>query len=172
MAEFFCGEVSRLAGFEKPWMLNYLERSEIFVRETATDRRHGKVRKYTFRDIVVLRAIKKMLDVGLRPVRVKEVLQNLATEEGLPNTREAAQLFAKNTNSMFFISKDAVLFAKSDDEILDLTSGRQLSFSFMVSVRSIIEEVATVTESYEVKRTNNWKIDAPILESLCQAAGL
>lgn len=161
-----------MAGFEKPWMLIHLERSEVFVRENHEDKRHGRVRKYTFRDIIVLRAIKKMLDIGLRPIRVKEVLNELAREEDLPSTREAAELFAKTSNAVFFISKDSVLFAKSDREIVDLSKGRQLAFSFMISVRSLIQEVGETVRIYQEKRTANWKVDAPVLEQLCQQAGI
>jgi DNA-binding transcriptional MerR regulator len=171
MGDFYAVEASRLAGFEKPWMLIHLERSGIFVRESFSDRRHGRVRKYNFKDLIVIRGIKKMLDIGLRPARVKDVLLELAKEESLPTTREAAEVFARRSCA-FFISSDSVLFAKSDKEVVNLSKGGQLSFAFMISVSSIAKELETVVALYEPKRKRNWKVDQPVLEELCRAAGL
>lgn len=80
---FTAGEASRLAGFEKPWMLGHLEREEIFIREHATDRRHGRAKKYTFGDVVILRAINRMLVLGARPARIKQVIASLGELDGL-----------------------------------------------------------------------------------------
>jgi hypothetical protein len=113
-----------------------------------------------------------MLDVGLRPIRVKALLKELGAEEGLPNTREAAEAFSRKTNSMFFISKNEILFARSEEEIVNLTKGRQLSFSFMISVRMIIGEIAPIIQKYEDKRIHNWKSDERVLEELCVRGGL
>src|SRR4051812_16733901 len=88
---FTAGEASRLAGFEKPWMLGHLEREGIFVREHATDRRPGRAKKYTFADIVVLRAINRMLVLGARPARIKKVVASLGSLEGLNGSQRAAQ---------------------------------------------------------------------------------
>tara|TARA_R110002033_G_scaffold37313_1_gene76175 strand:- start:1701 stop:2219 length:519 start_codon:yes stop_codon:yes gene_type:complete len=168
---YYAAEISRIAGFDKPYMLGYLERTKIFMRENWEDRRHGKVKKYTFRDLIVLRAIKKMLDIGIRPLRVKEVLQNLCKEEGLPNNRAAAELFAQSANSLFLISKDSVVFVNSDQEMIDLTKNRQLAFSFMVGLSDLINELAPVVEMYEPVRTGNWTHDEKVLDEICSSRG-
>ncbi|QTD54735.1 hypothetical protein [Parasphingorhabdus cellanae] len=172
MDKYYAAEISRIAGFSKPHMLGYLERTEIFIRENWEDRRHGKVKKYTFRDLIVLRAIKKMLDIGIRPLRVKEVLQNLCKEEELPNNRAAAELFAKTGNSLFLISEESVIFVNNDQQMIDLTKSRQLAFSFMVGVSDLILELAPVVEMYEPQRTGNWTHDEKILEEVCNTIGM
>lgn len=90
-ANYTAGEASRLAGFEKPWMLGHLEREGIFVREHFTDRRHGRAKKYTFADIVVLRAINRMLVLGARPARIKQVIAGIGKLDGLNGSQRSAQ---------------------------------------------------------------------------------
>src|SRR5262245_18075907 len=74
MKNFTAREVSRLAGFEKPWMLNHLEREEIFIRDRPGSAHHGLHRGYTFRHVIVLRAINRLLWLGARPKRIKDAI--------------------------------------------------------------------------------------------------
>jgi hypothetical protein len=60
---FSAREASKLAGFDTAMMLNYLERSGTFERELSGPKHHGKKRQYTYRDLVVLRAINRLLSL-------------------------------------------------------------------------------------------------------------
>src|SRR4051812_14988953 len=101
---FTAGETSRLAGFAKPWMLGYLEREGIFVREHSEDSRHGRARKYTYADVVVLRAINRLLEIGARPARIKSIISRLGQKEGLNGTREQVEMLSRTLGTRLFIT--------------------------------------------------------------------
>jgi DNA-binding transcriptional MerR regulator len=131
-------EVSRLAGFAKPWMLNHLEREEIFVPEVSRARHHGKQRNYTFRDLVVLRAINRMLELGVRPKRIKTAIETFG--KACPDvigdvTMEGTQLKFANESGHFIVTPTEVLYCQGE-EIVSLLKGGQLAFSFMVDTTS------------------------------------
>jgi DNA-binding transcriptional MerR regulator len=127
-------EVSRLAGFKKPWMLNHLEREEIFVPEIGRARHHGRHRNYTFRDLVILRAINRMLELGARPKRVKVAIETF--RRACPDvigdvSMEGIQLKFANESGHFVITQNEVLYCRGED-IISLLQRGQLAFSFMV----------------------------------------
>ena len=136
MDGFSAAEASRLAGFEKPWMMNHLEREGTFVPERKRDRHHGKHRCYTFRDIVVLRAINRLLKLGARPKRIRDSIETF--ERVFPSNEDRDELLVFARSSCFFaVTEKQVLFCKDDGELLDLAKGGQLAFSFMLDSRQI-----------------------------------
>jgi DNA-binding transcriptional MerR regulator len=132
---FSAREVSRLAGFEKPWMLNHLEREEIFVPETEREKHHGRRRSYTFRDLVVLRAINRLLKLGARPKRISEALSQFA--KVCPDIIGDASMngilvkFAEKSGH-FVVTPNHVTYCRSRDELIELIDGGQMAFSFMI----------------------------------------
>lgn len=131
-------EVSRLAGFKKPWMLNHLEREEIFVPEVLRSRHHGTHRQYTFRDLVVLRAINRLLELGARPKRIKQAMENFA--KACPDiigdvSMEGTQVKFAAASGHFVVTRDQVLY-QDRDQIIDLLNSGQLAFTFMVDSQS------------------------------------
>lgn len=132
---FSAREVSRLAGFAKPWMLNHLEREDIFLAETPRSKHHGKYRTYTFRDLVVLRAINRLLALGARPKRIKAAIETFASvcPEILGDTTMAGiQVKFASEAGHFIVTRDNVLYCRSPEELIDLLQGGQLAFSFMM----------------------------------------
>ena len=129
--KFTAREVSRLAGFDKPWMLNHLEREEIFVPERTRRGQHGKHRAYTFRDVVVLRAINRLLKLGARPRRIRESIRTFLTVCPASEGEDALLRFAKSA-SFFVVTETEVLFCRKPGELVDLAKRGQLAFSFMV----------------------------------------
>lgn len=170
--EFTAGEASRLASFTKPWMLAHLEREQIFIREHGGDRRHGKVRKYTFTDVVILRAINRLLALGARPARIKSVLLNLATLPEFSGSQHSVLARLSKAEASIVIADDGVFFVRSNQEIIDLLKGGQLAFGFMVDVRMEIRPVCEVVKVYTKERMKHWKVDQGRLERLCQEAGI
>jgi DNA-binding transcriptional MerR regulator len=132
---FYAREVSRLAGFEKTWMLNHLEREGIFVPETPRDKRHGVRRSYTFRDLVVLRAINRLLKLGARPKRISDAIGKFV--EVCPETIGDVGMsgvlvkFAQEAGH-FLVTPDTVFYRRSQEELIDLLRNGQLAFSFMI----------------------------------------
>src|SRR5438132_13927180 len=64
---------ARIVGFKTVAMLDYLERSGVFVR--SDPKRRGKRRSYCFRDLVILKVIKSLLDQGVAVQTLKKALE-------------------------------------------------------------------------------------------------
>jgi DNA-binding transcriptional MerR regulator len=170
--EYTAGEISRLAGFEKPWMLGHLEREGTFVREHQTDRRHGRARKYTFSDLLILRAINRMLEMGARPARIRDVIHKLSKLSGFSGTREAAESLVTQLGVKLFIGKNDVYLMSSENELIDLNKKGQLAFGFMIDMHLVAKELTQVTKLYGAQKINLYKTDKDLLEKLCKQAGI
>jgi hypothetical protein len=170
--EFTSAEASRLAGFKKPYMLNHLEREQIFLRENVEDRRHGRVRKYTFGDVIVLRSINRMLELGARPARIKLVINELTKLKGFTDTREAAEFASRSLGTSLFISSTDAFLIDSDAKVLELLKGGQMAFGFFLKVNDISQEVIDIMDVYRKKKRDNLKVDMLLLEKLCADKGI
>ncbi|WP_336961984.1 MerR family transcriptional regulator [Sphingobium aquiterrae] len=170
-AEFTAAEVSRLAGFEKPWMLGHLEREGIFIRENFQDRRHGRARKYTFLDLLILRSINRMLEIGMRPARIKTVIRKIAEIEGLSEDRNAARALVTTLGVRLFVGKEEA-YIIDNRNIESLTASGQLAFGFMIDLKAASSAVISVVDAYEMKKRGNLKVDLPILQKMCAEAGI
>jgi DNA-binding transcriptional MerR regulator len=140
-------EVSRLAGFKTTVMLNYLERAGIFEPEVERNPHHGKKRNYSFRDLIVLRAINQLLNMGARPKRISRAIQTFYKIEQLPNSVDSLMEFSRKS-SMFVVNKDRILYCESPDAIVDLTNGGQLEMAFVLNVPSALSGVACAVSDY------------------------
>lgn len=169
---YSAGEVSRLAGFAKPWMLGHLEREKIFVREHDDGRHHGRKRAYTFADLLILRAINRMLDIGMRPVRIRDVIEQIRQIKALTSQREAAEVIVKTVGIRLFVTKTTAHLVMNEDEIVSLTQEGQLAFAFMVDLKGILADVIDIAKAYEKRRRRNWKVDEALLDEMCGLAGI
>ena len=140
MDGFTAKEISRLAGFEKPWMLNHLEREGTFVPENCGPKHNGKHRKYTFRDLVVLRAINRLLELGSRPRRIKNSIETFAELSEISNDADKLSAFA-NASGHFVVTSSKVSYCADNGQLLDLATNGQLTFSFMVNTKNEIAPV-------------------------------
>jgi DNA-binding transcriptional MerR regulator len=130
-------------------MLNYLERSGTFIGENAGPAHHGKKRKYTYRDLVILRAINRLLELGARPKRIQEALTTFQKIKNLPSNSDELLAFA-NASSFFVVTASKVFFCSTPDEIVDLSASGQLAFSFIVSSRDCFAAVAATVIDYDI----------------------
>jgi DNA-binding transcriptional MerR regulator len=169
---FTAGEVSRLAGFAKPWMLTHLEREQIFCREHASDKRHGRARKYTFSDVVILRSINRLLEIGARPARIKKILSQLGEVEGLRGSRKQVEALSMRLGTRLFVTDSDAHILDGDQKVIDLLSSGQFAFGFMVEFKDCVRPVTEVIKVYEKQRSKLWKYDQPLLEQLCSEAGI
>jgi DNA-binding transcriptional MerR regulator len=110
-------------------MVNYLCRHGM-VRPTNGRRRgRGVQRKFSFGDIVVLKAMAKLLDAGVSVSRLKRALVSLRqshskiTPEGAPGSYLVTD------------GKDVLLRHKSG--VLELLSSGQFSFAFVVELEAV-----------------------------------
>lgn len=113
-------------------MVNYLCRHRIVVPAIGRKRGRGVQRKFSFGDIVVMKAIAKLLEGGVSVYRLKRALTSLRgqhsniTSEGLP-----AAYLVTNGRDIFFRHKSGVL---------ELLATGQFSFAFVVEIESVRRE--------------------------------
>lgn len=113
-------------------MVNYLCRSRIVVPAIGRKRGRGVQRKFSFGDLVVMRAIAKLLKGGVSVYRLKRALTRLRsqhpeiTSQGLP-----AAYLVTNGQDIFFRHKSG---------ILELLTTGQFSFVFVVEIESVRRE--------------------------------
>ncbi|MES2002670.1 MAG: MerR family transcriptional regulator [Pseudomonadota bacterium] len=138
-------EAMHIAGLRSVAMLDYLERSGVFVR---TQRRHGGRgirRRYDFRDLLVLRVIATLLRNGASVASVKEALIQFQSERWQADPASLGH--GKEIIRYLVVSGRSIYFATSKDNLYDLTNQCQLAFSFLIDLDALHSEVcAKVTQ--------------------------
>lgn len=120
-----------VCGFGSVAMLDYLERSEVFTRRKAQKRR-GKSRRYTFRDLLVLKVIKTLLDSGVSVASLKKSLREFQYWKW---KAEPTVLEDENGGLRYLIASGKnVYFAKSANILVELSNSGQLAFSFVLDL--------------------------------------
>lgn len=152
-------------------MLNHLEREQIFVPEKSKLGTHGKHRSYTFRDVVILRAINRLLKLGARPKRIKDSISTFVSVFDIGEESDGLLKFA-NSSCLFVVTGDRVIYCASPNELVDLAKGGQLAFSFMVdSAHEIAPAVRAGLYYLEQVRSGAVRGD-DLLEKTAQRFGL
>lgn len=125
--------VAELSGHSKQ-MLDYLCRMEIVVPAKAGRRGRGRMRKFHFADIVLLRTIKLLLDQG---VSVKKIKKSLIT------IREKFSDFTPGQLPSGFIYTDGkeVYLQTAKDTLAEISKSGQLSFFFIIDMQTLKKDV-------------------------------
>lgn len=132
--------VIRICGFGSVAMLDYLERSEVFRPQKKRTKNRGKKREYNFRDVLVLKTISTLLQNGATVSNLKNALSSLQT---LPWKAEPAVLEdSQGALRHLVVSGGKIYFSRNNEELVDLTSGGQLSFFFILDIDKIHSDVA------------------------------
>lgn len=124
-------------------MVNYLCRHRIVVAAIGRRRGRGIQRKFSFGDIVVMKAIAKLLEGGVSVSRLKKGLASLRgqhsdiTSQGLP-----AAYLVTNGRDIFFRHKSGVL---------ELLATGQFSFAFVVEIESVRTEAIAFAKTCRQK---------------------
>lgn len=131
-------------------MVNYLCRHRIVVPAMGRKRGRGVQRRFSFGDIVVMKAIAKLLAGGVSVYRLRKALTSLRgqhpdiTSTGLP-----AAYLVTNGRDIFFRHKSGVL---------ELLATGQFGFAFVVEIESVRKEaIAFAKTRYQEM------MDAPVL---------
>lgn len=170
LTTFYAREVARLAGFETVIMLNYLERSGTFVREHADQPHHGKKRLYTYRDLVVLRAINRLLVMGARPKRIQEAIETFVRIAELPEDADSLAEFARRS-ALFVVTRDSVIYCEPEG-LVELGRSGQLAFSFLIDSAKSLEGVAAAVVRYTAAVKQYDRRDKSVLERVLKEVGV
>jgi DNA-binding transcriptional MerR regulator len=113
-------------------MVNYLCRAKIVKPSNGRQRGRGVQRLFSFGDIVVLRAVAKLLDGGVTVYRLRKGLNALRavhpeiTEAGMP--------------AAFLVTDGKEVFLKHRSGVLELLSNGQFGFAFVVEMETLRKE--------------------------------
>jgi DNA-binding transcriptional MerR regulator len=116
-------------------MLDYLQRSGVFIPADRKGKRRGKGRRYDFREMMVLKTISVLLKNGASVAALKKSLVDFqkakweADRASLQFEGEAVRYFVASANSVFF--------AQSQDKLFDLTRDGQMAFNFVIDLDKI-----------------------------------
>jgi len=128
-------------------MVNYLCRHAIVVPTNGGKRGRGIKRNFSFGDIVVLKAIAKLLAGGVSVYRLRRALRSLKslhpeiTQKGFP----ASYLVTDG--------KDVLLRHKTG--VLELLSSGQFSFAFVVEMESVRREATEFAKRMKFETVNS-----------------
>jgi DNA-binding transcriptional MerR regulator len=130
-----------IAGLRSVAMLDYLERSGVFVRSQRRHGGRGVRRRYDFRDLLVLRVIATLLRGGASVAAIKEALLQFQSEKWQADP--ASLGYGERVIRYLLVSGDQIFFATSGDNIYDLTSQGQMAFNFLIDLDALHSEVCS-----------------------------
>lgn len=144
---FSVHEVAHLTGFSK-YMLDYLERDEIFVASVPREASQGRRREYTYADVVLLRGLHTICKGRGRVRFLREGLQRFREEFGplSPGSRVDKKLFVLGDR----------LHVMTEEEGGRALQDGQLTLTLVVDLPKLSGEIASqilpgpVPESFEL----------------------
>ena len=140
-------EASQLSGLPRT-MLDYLVRSDLLVPSLSIGGpKRGRPRKYSFGDLVILRAISHLVEMGVSISRLKSALKQLfkTHEEITPGKIPGRYLVTDGTN---------VYFRKDNHSIESLNQGGQLTFSFILEVQTFRDQIIEVVQKPSFRKAS------------------
>jgi MerR HTH family regulatory protein len=154
---FSAEEARILCGFQTVAMIDYLQRSGVFSPRLKREKRKGKGRRFEFRDLLVLKAIKRLLDSGASVANLKK---SLIEFQNMKWFSDPAILEDKVGVIKYLVVSGESVFLRSDPDILvELSRSGQLTFSFIIDLENLHTELRRdmglpVVEQPELQFTN------------------
>ena len=124
--------VKEICSFGSVAMIDYLERSGVFIPQIRRKKRKGVPREYTFRDVLILKAIATLLENGASVAAIKGALEKLQAYKWKADS--AVLEHAPGSIRHLIFSAGNFYFPKSRDELIDLTFDGQLTFAFVLDL--------------------------------------
>ncbi len=132
-------KAARVCGYDSVYMLDYLQRSGVFVPSDRKGQKRGKGRRYDFRELVVLKTISELLRNGASVAALKKSL--LAFQKAKWDADKTSLQHEGEAVRYFVVSAGQIYFAQSKDTLFDLSKDGQMAFSFVVDLDRIHTEV-------------------------------
>lgn len=115
-------------------MVSYLDRSDVLVPTWPKERGHGRKRRYTFGDVVMLRILASLLKSGISVARLKNAL--IAFRKHHP------EITPKSLPSRYLVSDGIRVYLRNKKEVFEtLDDEGQMTFAFVVELYRIRREV-------------------------------
>jgi DNA-binding transcriptional MerR regulator len=143
---FTAQEVKEITGISVH-MVNYLCRSG-YLRPFYGQGIRGKVRFYSYRDLVIAQIVQRLRQTGVELARLKRALETLRQDHAWLK-KDGPQ---KSRPIQWLVTDGKVVLLKNEDGFLDeLRPGGQRSFAFVVTLQSIQNEVRSKIEPLKRK---------------------
>ncbi|MFZ3032966.1 MAG: MerR family transcriptional regulator [Parvibaculum sp.] len=115
-------------------MIDYLCRTGIVTPVEPGRRGRGRMRKFKFADIVLLRTVKLLLDQGVSVKKISASLQNIREkfEEFTPGQLPNHYIFSDGQNVYLKIKKDV---------LAEISKSNQLAFSFIMHLPALQKDI-------------------------------
>jgi DNA-binding transcriptional MerR regulator len=135
---FTAQEMGRITGLSVH-MVNYLAREGYLGPTYDQGGIRGRVRYYSYRDLMVARIVQRLRESGLELRRLKAAIQLLSEDRAwLPKKGSPFHMIATDGRRVYFYQPNGSL--------VELTRHRQQTFAFVLDVTKVKSEVITRME--------------------------
>ena len=132
---FLIGDAARLCGLTT-YMLDYLCRQEVLTPTAPGRRGRGCVRRYSFGDVVMLRALSRLLSVGVSVQRIRKALRALRPYHN--------EISPTSVPAKYLVTNGTGVYLQNGDTLLDLDGSGQMSFFFVLELADLQQQVLAV----------------------------
>jgi DNA-binding transcriptional MerR regulator len=120
---FSTKEAAKIAGFKTGMMVDYLHRMGIVTPSSRPRPGRGKKRLYTLGDLVLLRAVRRLLDTGLSVSRLKKSIEVIR--------KKFKDMKAETAIEKYLVSDGKTVWLEDGAErLFDLTANGQMALFF------------------------------------------
>jgi len=133
---FTAAEVREISGLSLP-MIDYLLRMGFLTPAyIGPIGRRGRVRYYSYRDLVAARLVQRLRETGIQLSRLKHAVQLLSKKEGWAVSQEPHQRLT------WLLSDGKEVLFRSEDGFLETLRGDgQRAFAFIVNLDNLTNEI-------------------------------
>jgi hypothetical protein len=137
---FTTAQAAKFAGFKSSSMVDYLCRAGILVPSLGANPGRGRSRLYTFGEVVLLRALNRLLESRLPVARLKEALER--------QQKDFRYLTAEGAIRRFLITDGCDVFLEDEPgRLVNLNKDGQMAFAFVVDVEHARRDVIRMAEA-------------------------
>lgn len=129
--------------------LDYWARTNLVNPSIRTARGSGSQRLYSFKDVLVLKIVKRLLDTGISLQNIRLAVESLR-DRGVNDLAELTLVSDGTT----------VYECRSNDEVIDLLAGGQGVFG--IAVPGILKELSGTISSFPAERLDEFKDETVI----------
>jgi DNA-binding transcriptional MerR regulator len=129
---FPTAQAARLSGLT-PMMLDYLCRVEVLVPSQPGRRKRGCPRKYSFGDVVILRALARLLQAGVSVQRLKLALRSLR--------KHHKDISPTSLPAQYLVTDGRRVYLHERDTLREMDGSNQMAFMFVLELSQVRREV-------------------------------
>nr|WP_086892417.1 MerR family transcriptional regulator [Corynebacterium striatum] len=129
--------------------LDYWARTNLVNPSIRTARGSGSQRLYSFKDVLVLKIVKRLLDTGISLQNIRLAVDSLR-DRGVNDLAELTLVSDGTT----------VYECRSNDEVIDLLAGGQGVFG--IAVPGILKELSGTISSFPAERVDEFEEEAVV----------